>query len=643
MFMFGRKKKTSSGSSASRADEKGAVRFPIRLEFTLSFLVVMLATIILFLIFDGLFLERFYMRDKEQTLRETYEELNTAATTGDISSDVFDNTLKKNAGRNNIGIVVMDAESVTVKAYSTDSRILIKRLYDNMFGLDQTMSSADADRYIEDSQNGASEESGAGESGTSGEAQQSGGGSSDTSGGNASSGTDDGQLDLPVGFVSYILNVIEQTDHYTLQSVLDANTASRYMELWGTLDSGYFFLLRTPLESIQDASAIATRFFLYLSLFATVIGIVLAMYLGRRITKPIRELTDVSVRMKNLDFSAKYTGQNDTEVGELGKNFNEMSDTLERTISELKSANNQLKQDIKKREEADTMRSEFLSNVTHELKTPIALIQGYAEGLEDCVNDDPESRSYYAEVIVDEAGKMNTMVQKLLTLSHIESGQEQINMEHFDICSLISRYLQSASKLAENKKAEVRVDPQPGTKKIMVWSDSFLVEEVFTNYFSNACNHVEAAADGSRIINVRIMKDEKRGKVRISVFNTGKPIPEESLPRIWEKFYKVDKARTRAYGGSGIGLSIVKAIMDRLGEQYGVKNYNNGVEFYMELDAGNSVTPVQEESTDSAAEKKGSADPVTPPEQKGSSDPSAPLKEDRTRSNPSGEAHDSNH
>ena len=165
MFMFGRKKKTSSGSSASRADEKGAVRFPIRLEFTLSFLVVMLATIILFLIFDGLFLERFYMRDKEQTLRETYEELNTAATTGDISSDVFDNTLKKNAGRNNIGIVVMDAESVTVKAYSTDSRILIKRLYDNMFGLDQTISSADADRYIEDSQNGASEESGAGESG----------------------------------------------------------------------------------------------------------------------------------------------------------------------------------------------------------------------------------------------------------------------------------------------------------------------------------------------------------------------------------------------------------------------------------------------------------------------------------------------
>ncbi|MDY2945109.1 MAG: HAMP domain-containing protein [Lachnospiraceae bacterium] len=344
------------------------MRFPIRLEFTLSFLVVMLATIILFLIFDGLFLERFYMRDKEQTLRETYEELNTAATTGDISSDVFDNTLKKNAGRNNIGIVVMDAESVTVKAYSTDSRILIKRLYDNMFGLDQTISSADADRYIEDSQNGASEESGAGESGTSGEAQQSGGGSSDTSGGNASSGTDDGQLDLPVGFVSYTLNVIEQTDHYTLQSVLDANTASRYMELWGTLDSGYFFLLRTPLESIQDASAIATRFFLYLSLFATVIGIVLAMYLGRRITKPIRELTDVSVRMKNLDFSAKYTGQNDTEVGELGKNFNEMSDTLERTISELKSANNQLKQDIKKREEADTMRSEFLSNVTHELK-----------------------------------------------------------------------------------------------------------------------------------------------------------------------------------------------------------------------------------------------------------------------------------
>ena len=222
------------------------------------------------------------------------------------------------------------------------------------------------------------------------------------------------------------------------------------------------------------------------------------------------------------------------------------------------------------------MRKEFLSNVSHELKTPIALIQGYAEGLKEGINDDAESREYYCEVIMDEASKMNQMVKKLLTLNQMEFGNDMVTMERFDITELIGTYLQSAAILCRQKGISLQMEDCP---PVNVWADEFMVEEVFGNYFSNAINHVA----GKRVIDVKLTLEEK--KVRVSVFNTGAQIPEESLPHIWEKFYKVDKARTREYGGSGVGLSIVKAAMEAMNQRYGAINYDNGVEFWFELEA----------------------------------------------------------
>ena len=221
------------------------------------------------------------------------------------------------------------------------------------------------------------------------------------------------------------------------------------------------------------------------------------------------------------------------------------------------------------------MRKEFLSNVSHELKTPIALIQGYAEGLQECINDDAESRNFYCDVIIDEAGKMNRMVKKLLTLNRLEFGNQKVVMERFDIVSLINGVVQSSEIMLQQKGVTLRMEK---LEPVFVWADEFDIEEVFTNYFSNALNHV----DFEKIVEVKVVKNEK--KVRVSVFNTGQQIPEEDIDKIWIKFYKVDKARTREYGGSGIGLSIVKAIMESLHQQYGVKNWDNGVEFWFELD-----------------------------------------------------------
>ena len=148
-------------------------------------------------------------------------------------------------------------------------------------------------------------------------------------------------------------------------------------------------------------------------------------------------------------------------------------------------------------------------------------------------------------------------------------------MERFDIVALIQNYIQSSEILTKQKEISVRME---NYEPIYVWADEFKTEEVFMNYFSNAINY----AGREKIIDVKLVKYENT--VRISVFNTGNPIPEESIGHLWEKFYKVDKARTREYGGSGIGLSIVKVIMESMNQSYGVKNYENGVEFWYELE-----------------------------------------------------------
>ncbi len=380
------------------------------------------------------------------------------------------------------------------------------------------------------------------------------------------------------GFFSDEVKVIEEGDGYVVQQV---HTEGRdFLEMYGRLSTGISFIMNTPLESIRESVKIANRFLAYMGIVAALAGGIIVWFVSTKITKPILELNSISEKMVHLDFDAKYQGRASNEIGLLGENINKLSASLEQSISELKTANNELQRDIEKKEQIDAMRKEFLANVSHELKTPIALIQGYAEGLSEGINDDPESRSFYCEVIMDEASKMNNMVKKLLTLNQLEFGNDVVSMERFDVTALVKNYVQSAGILTRQNEITVRMDEYG---PVYAWGDVYKTEEVFTNYFSNAVNHCQAVDENSGKIIV-ISLEQREGKVRIGVFNTGRPIPEESIPHLWEKFYKVDKARTREYGGSGVGLSIVKAIMESMNQKYGVENYNNGVLFWFELD-----------------------------------------------------------
>ena len=487
------------------------MKYSIRKQFALVFGLLMAGTILLCWFINNTFLEKYYLHNKQKAMMNAYTVINKASNEGTIGTDAFDIEFQKICSKNNINIILLNAETRTIKTSINDYEILSRQLIDYLF-----------------------------------------------------------EKDVPSK-----KKLLVDEENYEMLIKLDARTQLEYVDMWGILDNGNLFLLRSPLEGIRESVELANRFLAYVGMGSAIFSAFIILLVSRKITEPIMELTRISEQMRHLDFDAKYVGSSKTEIALLGQNINELSETLEITISELKSANNELKRDIEKKNKIDEMRKEFLSNVSHELKTPIALIQGYAEGLKEGISDDEENRNFYCEVIMDEASKMNNMVKKLLSMNQLEFGNNTVTMERFDITALINNYLQSAAILCKQKDVELKMIDYP---PISVWADEFMVEEIFNNYFSNAMNHVA----GNRVIDVKLTT--KGNLVRVSIFNTGIPIPEESIPHIWEKFYKVDKARTREYGGSGVGLSIVKAMMESMNQRYGVINYDNGVEFWFELE-----------------------------------------------------------
>jgi len=339
-------------------------------------------------------------------------------------------------------------------------------------------------------------------------------------------------------------------------------------------DNQTMVIMSTPVASLKESVSISNRFLIYMAIIGFIITVILTFIIAKMITYPILELAEISNKMGKLDFTAKYIGNRSDEIQTLGQNMNYMSDRLKKAIDELQEANELLKEDIKRKEAIDEMRKDFIANVSHELKTPIALIQGYAEGLNEGLCEDEESRKYYTEVILDESEKMNKMVKQLLTLSSLESGNSILHKENFNLTSLIESVLGSISILIGEKNVNIEFDSD---KEIFLNADEFKIEEVVTNYISNSIHHVKDSGE----IKINVTDDGEN--ITFSVYNTGNPIPEKDLNNIWEKFFKVDKAHSRAYGGSGIGLSIVKAIVEAHNGTVAVRNILDGVEFSFKI------------------------------------------------------------
>jgi signal transduction histidine kinase len=368
---------------------------------------------------------------------------------------------------------------------------------------------------------------------------------------------------------------------YEISRNYDDRFRMEYLDLIGELDNGFYVLLRMPVQTITDSVGIANRFLLFTGVVSILLSAFISARLSSRIAKPIKAVEDIAKSMANLDFSRKIHVDSRDEIGSLAFSINALSDQLQETIQELWEKNSQLEKDINFISKMDERRKEFLSSVSHELKTPIALIQGYAEALEERVVTDDENRDYYFHVISDEADKMNTLVKKLTSLNNLEAGQDELYIEEFDVVSLVRSVIQRGQSLPGAEDLEFRFI---GPDEAWVTADDFLIEEVVFNYITNAIHY---AGDRKLIrVTVKEMPDDGEGadkRIRVEVFNTGSYLNDEEKERVWESFYKADKSRSREYGGSGLGLSVVRAVMERHNSAYGVENIEDGVSFWFEL------------------------------------------------------------
>lgn len=360
----------------------------------------------------------------------------------------------------------------------------------------------------------------------------------------------------------------------SLDRLIDTDTGLLYMRYSSVAENGNTIKVYAQMNYLESASNATTR---YVSIVAIItfalIMISLYFYLFH-FTRPLVEMNKITRAMAKMDFSQKCPPYNNNEIGELGQSINVLSSSLDTTLRDLQEKNERLEADIEHERRIEKMRKEFVSNASHELKTPIAIIQGYAEGLKLGIKSNRAGSDEYCDIIIEETHKMNRLVCEMLELSKYESGAYELAPRLFKIKKFIDDSIDTYDILAsENSIKIIKEIPD----NLIGYGDPDKLDMVVHNYVSNAISH----AKGEKLI--RLSAQEFDDFVRISVYNTGDHIAENELDSIWQSFYRSDKAHSRAEGRFGIGLSIVKAIQELHGMPYAVENSEGGVTFSFDI------------------------------------------------------------
>lgn len=329
----------------------------------------------------------------------------------------------------------------------------------------------------------------------------------------------------------------------------------------------------SSLQPINEATSTIKEFYMYFYAGALFFIFILSFIFSRMITKPLININKTALDMAELDFSQKCDVNSEDEIGSLANSLNVMSENLINALDSLKVANIKLEGDIEKERQLDRDRKEFVAAVSHELKTPIALIKGYTEGLKDNVFEESD-KDYYLDVIIDESNKMGDLVSDMLDLSQLEYGKFKLLKEDFYIDELINTTVKKFSNICNEKNIKINLEL---VQNIKVNADWTRIEQVIKNYLTNAIKHTEQ----NNSIFIKLIHESNFARVEIE--NIGENIPNEELNKIWDNFYKVDKSRNRQKGGTGIGLAIVKNIILLHKGECGAKNTEAGVSFFFTL------------------------------------------------------------
>ncbi|MBQ5995320.1 MAG: HAMP domain-containing histidine kinase [Clostridia bacterium] len=372
-------------------------------------------------------------------------------------------------------------------------------------------------------------------------------------------------------------------DGSVFEILTNEKAGKQYLVYNARLSGGQDIEIYSYKETVDSNANVAILITSATSIVALLMAVLFIYFYTGRFTKPLIRMSRITGKMSEMDFTEKCEVKGNDEISMLSQSINGMSDSLDATLRDLHAKNAKLEEDIEKEKALDRMRKEFISNVSHELKTPISIIRGYSEGAELLLDGgNTDSAKDYCNIIVREADKMNALVYELLELSTFESGAVEPNETEFDLAELIGDYLgdneikfSSAGISVENNTAM----PMPCR------ADKIKIGMVFNNYVSNAVSH----CDGDKLI--KIYSEELEDVYRIKVFNTGSHISDGDLENIWTSFYRADKSRSRSEGRFGLGLSIVSAIQKMHSMGYGVKNAEGGVEFYFDVKKAPKISP----------------------------------------------------
>ena len=324
------------------------------------------------------------------------------------------------------------------------------------------------------------------------------------------------------------------------------------------------YLLLTPFQAIEDAISISQGFFFYLFIAGMLLALILSWIFAGMISKPLVGLNKIAKNMASLNFEKKWISDRYDEIGELGGSLNILAENLENAISDLKS-------ELAKEKNMDKMRKGFVARVSHELQTPIAIINGYIEALIDEIPQTKEEKVHYLKIIESEIIKISHLIRDLLDLSQLESGTFKISMENFDYFDLLEKRLDNFGILLGEKN--ISLEKEYPDKTIYINGDSYRIEQVLNNIIQNAVNHTPEGG------NIKISVKETESGWLTEVYNEGEHLSEDVLQMIWEAFYKAKEKKE----GTGIGLAIVKNIIELHGGRYGARNWEKGVCVYFEL------------------------------------------------------------
>ena len=326
----------------------------------------------------------------------------------------------------------------------------------------------------------------------------------------------------------------------------------------------------TPLSFIQEGLEISTRYHLLIIVLALIIGSSMSFVFSKKMTDPILELKEITQRISLLDFNIKFEKERKDEIGELGYAINKMGGTLEKNIDEINKVNKKLMEDIENEKRLDKLRKEFIASVSHELKTPIAIIQGYAQGLMENIAETEEDRKFYCEIIVEESLKIDSLVKELLLITQTDSGYFKIEKEKVDLYQMIKDIRDKYS----SKNREIKYI---GEKDIFAYCDEKYIDRVLENLVVNALKY----STGDREVTITV--DNIENKYKIIISNESENLSEDDLENIWTPFYRVNKARDR--DGHGLGLAIVRGILENHKSNFGVYiTEKNIINFWFELE-----------------------------------------------------------